>query len=184
MRAFWQHGYGATSVSELTAATGMHPSAIYNTFGDKQGLLVASLARYREIGVQRVRALLSGSASPLEGIRAYLLDQVSMSHAASGGVRGCLAGNSALELLPGDPAVAEAVRQVFAGIHDCIADAVSAAQQHGEIDGTWPARDVAAQLLALVEGMFVLGRTSQDPGRMRAVVEITLQSLRAEGPKE
>src|SRR5262249_13039177 len=149
MRLFWQHGYGATSISELTAATGMHPGAMYNTFGDKQGLLLASLARYREIGVRRVRALLAGSPSPLDGIRAYLLDQVSLSHAADGGERGCLAGNSALELLPGDPAVAGAIRQVFADIHDCLAAAVSAAQQQGEINDAWPAGDVAAQLLAL-----------------------------------
>jgi TetR/AcrR family transcriptional regulator, transcriptional repressor for nem operon len=186
MRAFWRTGYGATSISQLTAATGMHPGAIYQTFGDKQGLLLAALARYREIGGRRIRALLSGSPSPLEGIRAYLLDQVSMSHAATSegsgeGMRGCLAGNSALELLPGSPAVADIVAKIFADLHECIVDAVGAAQRQGEIDARWPTEDVAAQLLALVEGMFVLGRGCADPGRMRAVVELTLQSLRSPG---
>lgn len=177
MRAFWQRGYGATSISEITAATGMHPGGIYQTFGDKRGLLLAALGRYREIGVQRVRGLLSGSPSPLEGIRAYLLDQVSVSHAADSDMRGCLAGNSALELLPGDPDVAEAIGGIFDDLHGCIADAVTAAQRRGQIDGSWPADVVSAQLLALVEGMFVLGRTARDPGRMRDVIELTLQSL-------
>ncbi|MFI5541567.1 TetR/AcrR family transcriptional regulator [Nocardia sp. NPDC051900] len=178
MQTFWQHGYGATSISRLTAATGMHPGAIYQTFGDKRGLLLAALARYREIGVQRIRGLLSGSSSPLAGLRSYLLNQAALSHAANGDMRGCLAGNSALELLPGDPAVTEAIRVIFTDLHGCIADAVTSAQRRGEIDARWPADTVAAQLLTLVEGMFVLGRTARDPQQIEAVVDLTLRSLR------
>jgi TetR/AcrR family transcriptional regulator, transcriptional repressor for nem operon len=178
MLAFWRHGYGATSVAELTAATGMHPGAIYHTFGDKQGLLLAALERYRETGVRRARNLLGGQSSPLAGLRAYLLDQVVMSQAADDRSRGCLAGNSALELLPGEPAVANAIRRTFAELHAAIAETVRAAQRHSEIEPSLPAEDVASQLLALVEGMFVLGRASASPGRMPAVVDLTLKSLR------
>jgi TetR/AcrR family transcriptional regulator, transcriptional repressor for nem operon len=177
MLAFWSQGYSATSVSELTTATGMHPGAIYHTFGDKQGLLVAALERYRETGVGRVRSLLGGQSSPLAGLRAYLLDQVVMSQAA-GGRRGCLAGNSALELLPGAPPVAAAIGRIFAELHAAIAEAVRAAQRHGEVEPSLPAEDVASQLLALVEGMFVLGRAGPGPGRLPAVVDLTLKSLR------
>jgi hypothetical protein len=42
-----------------------------------------------------------------------------------------------------------------------------------------PAGDVATGLLALVEGMFVLGRACGDAERMRAAVELTIDSLRA-----
>jgi hypothetical protein len=53
---------------------------------------------------------------------------------------------------------------------------VTAAQRRGQIDGRWPADVVSTHLLALVEGMFVLGRTARDPERMRDVIELTLQS--------
>ena len=179
MRAFWRGGYHATPVSKLSAATGMRPGALYQTFGDKQGLLLAALARYRELGVGRVRSLLPGQPSPIEGIRQYLLDQVEMSQAGDGDGRGCLACNSALELLPGDPAIAEAVGGIFRDLHGCIAEAVVAGQRQGEIDDRVPAGDVATGLLALVEGMLVLGRVCDDAERMRAVVELTIESLRA-----
>jgi TetR/AcrR family transcriptional regulator, transcriptional repressor for nem operon len=177
MLAFWRHGYGATSVAELTATTGMHPGTIYQTFGDKQGVLLAALERYRETGLRRVRDLLGSQASPLAGLRAYLLDQVAMSQAADGR-RGCLAGNSALELLPGEPAVAAAIRRIFAELHAAIAETVQAAQRHSEVEPSLAAEDVASQLLALVEGMFVLGRASTGAGRMPAVIDLTLNSLR------
>jgi TetR/AcrR family transcriptional repressor of nem operon len=188
MRTFWRLGYGATSISEITATTGMHPGAIYTTFGDKRGLLLAALARYREVGTRRVRALLSGSPSPLDGIRAYLLDQASLSNPTpttgdNDTGRGCLAGNSALELLPGDPAIAEALRLIFDDLHSGIAEAVRAAQRLGEISDRWPAADVASHLLAVVEGMFVVGRVFADPGRARAVAELTIQALRASEPE-
>jgi TetR/AcrR family transcriptional regulator, transcriptional repressor for nem operon len=179
MHAFWRGGYHATPVSKLAAETGMRPGAMYQTFGDKQGILLAALARYRELGVERVRTLLPGQPSAIEGIRQYLLDQVEMSQAADGDGRGCLACNSALELLPGDPAVAEAIGGVFSDLHGCIAGAVAAGQRQGEIDDRLPAGDIATALLALVEGMFVLGRVCGDAGRMRAVVELTIDSLRA-----
>jgi hypothetical protein len=55
---------------------------------------------------------------------------------------------------------------------------VAAAQQN-EISPCWSARDAAAQLIALVEGMFVLGHAGGDRGRMQAVNDLTLQSLRS-----
>ena len=181
MHAFWRRGYHSTPVSELTRATGMHPGAIYQTFGDKRSVLLAALARYGEIESVRVHLLLSGGASPLDGIRQYLVNQVAMSHAIGRGDRGCLAVNSALELLPGDDAVAEAIERFFVALHAALAKTVSAAQEQGQIDARLPADDVATQLLALVEGMFVLGRVPADAGRMRAAVDLTLRLLRPVG---
>jgi TetR/AcrR family transcriptional repressor of nem operon len=182
MHAFWDVGYGGTSITDLTAATGMHPGALYGSFGDKKGLFLAALRRYSHSGLERVRQLLSGSPSPLAGLRDYLLDQAAMSWSPDGS-RGCLMANSALELLPGDAAVTEVIRQNFVGLHRCIADAVAAAQDAGEVTGRWPAEDIASQFLTLVEGMFVLGRTAQAPDRLAAVVNLTLDSLRPPGDR-
>ncbi|MBV6702787.1 TetR/AcrR family transcriptional regulator [Kitasatospora aureofaciens] len=48
LRLFWQHGYEATSVADLTAAMGIRPPSLYAAFGDKRTLFAEVVARYRE----------------------------------------------------------------------------------------------------------------------------------------
>jgi TetR/AcrR family transcriptional regulator, transcriptional repressor for nem operon len=84
--------------------------------------------------------------------------------------------HTALELLPGDADVADLVKGNFAGLHKLLGEAVRRAQSEGEID---PHRDptvVAWQLLALAEGLQVLGRTVS-PTKLEALVAGTLEEL-------
>jgi AcrR family transcriptional regulator len=59
---FWQHGYASTSVGELTKATGLARSSLYQRFGDKDGLFNEALARYSERVVARMRSIKANSA--------------------------------------------------------------------------------------------------------------------------
>ncbi|HYO96655.1 MAG TPA: TetR/AcrR family transcriptional regulator [Polyangiaceae bacterium] len=46
MTIFWQKGYEATSVSDLTAALGISPPSLYAAFGNKESLFERVLTRY------------------------------------------------------------------------------------------------------------------------------------------
>jgi len=46
MHVFWQHGYEAASVSELTAAMGITAPSLYAAFGDKEHLFLEAIERY------------------------------------------------------------------------------------------------------------------------------------------
>ncbi|MFG3056203.1 TetR/AcrR family transcriptional regulator [Kitasatospora sp. NPDC048239] len=48
LRLFWERGYEATSVADLTAAMGIRPPSLYAAFGDKRSLFDEVVARYRE----------------------------------------------------------------------------------------------------------------------------------------
>lgn len=46
-RLFWERGYGATSIGELTEAMGIRqPASLYAAFGDKRSLFEESVAAY------------------------------------------------------------------------------------------------------------------------------------------
>ena len=47
MHLFWQRGYEATSVSDLTQAMGITPPSLYAAFGDKKRLFLESVDRYQ-----------------------------------------------------------------------------------------------------------------------------------------
>ena len=46
MALFWQHGYEATSLSDLVEATGAKAPTLYAEFTNKEGLFRAVLDRY------------------------------------------------------------------------------------------------------------------------------------------
>ena len=55
MNVFWERGYEAASIADLTAAMGITPPSLYTAFGDKEKLFLEAIERY---------ALGPGSAAP------------------------------------------------------------------------------------------------------------------------
>jgi TetR/AcrR family transcriptional repressor of nem operon len=58
---FWKQGYFATSVADLGELTGLNPGSIYNAFGNKRGVLVASLDHYGRRSIERARTAMRGN---------------------------------------------------------------------------------------------------------------------------
>src|SRR5512147_2011104 len=44
---FWRNGYLATSIPDLSTATGLLPGSLYAAFGSKDAMFETSLRRYR-----------------------------------------------------------------------------------------------------------------------------------------
>lgn len=69
---FWRHGYTTASISDLTEATGLSRSSIYQRFGDKDGLFNESLECYVEHVITRMKS--TRKASARESVEALLRD--------------------------------------------------------------------------------------------------------------
>jgi len=48
MHVFWERGYEAASISDLTNAMGITPPSLYTAFGDKAHLFMEAIERYNE----------------------------------------------------------------------------------------------------------------------------------------
>ena len=46
MHVFWERGYEAASIADLTAAMGVTPPSLYTAFGDKEKLFLEAIERY------------------------------------------------------------------------------------------------------------------------------------------
>ena len=61
--AFWAAGsFGATSVADLEACTGLTRPSLYAAFGDKEALFRAAIDRYQRAARDRLRATLAHAA--------------------------------------------------------------------------------------------------------------------------
>src|ERR1044072_4118836 len=101
---FHDHGYAATSVEQLTEATGLQRSSLYGAFGDKHGLFLRAFDQYCEETIGGVVVELSGDdAGALKRLRRHLRTKGSDPVASR---RGCMLAGATAELAGEDPDVA------------------------------------------------------------------------------
>ena len=121
---FWEHGYGATRVDQLSALTGLTKTSLYNAFGNKESLFLKSLDFYVEQGLNlRMRQI--DPSRPLSENLQLILESAFLRKNNEKLSYGCLLTNSILELAGSEPRLQEeaskrydqscvAIRQVFA----------------------------------------------------------------------
>lgn len=70
MMVFWEKGYEAASLAELTAAMGINPPSLYAAFGDKQRLFLEAIDRYTTQQNAPLRAALEEAPTARDGVAA------------------------------------------------------------------------------------------------------------------
>ena len=129
MDTFWRQGYGATSMTDLCAATGLHKGSLYQAFGNKHQLFLRALQYYAEQSFKEVAASAYRSESPMENLRS-LVREVTARCIVD---QGCLVVNSLVELAPHDPEVKAMLDHGYAMRLRLLSDLIDKAQRAGEI---------------------------------------------------
>ena len=74
MRLFWEHGYEATSLAQLTAAMGVSAPSLYAAFGDKEALFLQVVDRYIAHGGDQTQALMGDAKTAREAVARVLAE--------------------------------------------------------------------------------------------------------------
>jgi TetR/AcrR family transcriptional repressor of nem operon len=172
MELFWERGYESTSVSDLVERLGVAKASLYATFGSKHELYVAALDSYVRETDARVVAALARPGPALPAVRDLVRHYVDDVLAADRR-RGCFVVNSAVEL-PGDPVVAQRVAASWDTLEVAFALALTRARAAGELPASREPRALARMLLALLQGIRVLGKGASPPARIRDAAEQAL----------
>ena len=168
MYAFWRHGYTATSMGDLVAATGINRGSIYTAFSDKRNLFMRALRHYDK--VYRVDYLrhFADQYEPRDAIIA-VFDAAAERPRNPDAPRGCLLVNTALELCPHDPEIRRFVTRSLKQVEEFFFNRIEAGQKQGTINKTLDARTCAQALLGLFMGLRVLTRAKAQQSTINAV---------------
>lgn len=170
MRMFWERGYEATSLSDLTGAMGLRPPSLYAAFGSKEQLFREAVARYQAT---------TGSVTP-EALREHATARASVEAA----LRGNACNYTDPDLPPGCMVVLAAtnctednrgVRDFLAGKRRATVDAVRARLDRGVTEGDLPPGTDTAALAAfcttVLHGLSVQARDGVTRGELLGVVD-------------
>lgn len=175
LKAFWAHGYEATSMQDLVDCTGINRGSLYATFGDKRALFLAALRMYDE----RRRHMLSEFEKrypPRQAIgRVFssFIDQVS----EKGGNPGCFLTNSALELAAHDREIGQFVAAAQADVEAFFARMIRRGKVEGGIAENIKPAETARGLLASLLGLLVLVRSRPDRNLLQSILTDALRRL-------
>ncbi len=153
MAAFWDAGYAATSLDDLTAATGMNRPSLYGAFGDKHALYAQAIAAYRADARAKLAAALAPDVPLRDALaRVYRLALASYL-AGAAGPRGCFLIGTAVTESVRDPeirtALRDALREIDKGFETRLRRAVEADELPRDTDPVALARLASAALYYL-----------------------------------
>jgi len=169
MHAFWAHGYEATSMNDLVAATGINRGSIYAAFDGKRALFLRALKHYDKIHRADHLARIADSHGPKDAILAAFEGAAAQTGGA-GSPGGCLVVNTVLELSPHDPEVRDLVDRSLRDVEDFFFERIEAAKTDGSLPRTTAARETAQALLGLFLGLRVLTRGKRRTDAAQAIV--------------
>lgn len=176
MRLFWERGYHASSIRDLTDAMGINSYSLYAEFGNKEQLYDEAMVRYHQLVVTKHFGALEAEDASLEQVEA-VLRYFGGGPEVRASTLGCLACNSATELAPTTDTSRESTDKYLARVSSAFANALRNAQIERRLTDTAPVTELAEFLAVTVTGMLVLIRSGSDPGYLVATARHALERL-------
>lgn len=175
---FWKRGYDGTAISELEAAIGVGRKSIYDTFGTKRELYLQALEQYTDTVIERIcRGLSDPRNAPMQNLE-RVLGRLQAHHGSENSL-GCLLGVAMAQSHAEDAELHELLLGYLKRLESAFAKNLRAAQADGDLSPSVRPNESARQLVALTQGMALLGRMQHTATMQRSIVRATLQSLRA-----
>lgn len=155
MQIFWQKGFEATSLSDLTSRMGIQRPSLYAAFGDKKGLFEAALRKYTQMHASMIRAQFHNHPSIREAFRIFLEGVVGQAYAEKIN-RGCFCLNTMVELAPHDEKFEILTREHQMYLTVIFQEAIERGIQSGELNPRPNAKALAQTLVVSLIGLTVM----------------------------
>lgn len=176
MQLFWEKGYEATSLSDLTSRMGIQRPSIYSTFGDKKELFEAALRKYTMSRASEVRNRLQDHPSVKEAFRIFFEEVVDEEYAGSLS-RGCFCINTMVELAPHDEKFEILTREHQMYLSVIFQEAIERGIKSRELRATIDVKAVSQSLIVSLIGLTVLLKSRPNRAFIDNAVKMMLASL-------
>ncbi len=173
---FWDKGFNGASMQEVVDRLGISRSSLYDTFGDKRQLFIKSLHRYQQQqgGVWMAKAEQSNATLPfLREMFETAIQEIAKDKQS----KGCFMVNSAVELAPHDPEVAQIVDNNRCQMENAFAALILKGQLTGEISTKKDALSFARFLFHVFSSIRLAAKSAIEPDELADIVEVAFSVL-------
>ncbi|MGK0534499.1 TetR/AcrR family transcriptional regulator [Bacillus sp. 'calajunan'] len=172
MQLFWEKGYAATSLSDLTAKMEIQKPSLYSAFGDKEGLFEAALRRYTNLHAANIRTKLQNEQSVKGAIRTFFENMVEEEYKKEFS-KGCFCINTMVELAPHNEKFEVLTREHQMYLAVIFQELITKGIRSGELQSDLNARALAQTLVTSLIGLTVLMKSRPE----RSVIENSISII-------
>jgi TetR/AcrR family transcriptional regulator, copper-responsive repressor len=175
--AFWDAGFAATSLDDLTLATGMNRPSLYGAFGDKQALYRKAFDLYRA----RTREELGKAfrdADPLRIALCKVYDTaISIYLSGDNGARGCFIIGTAVTQAVSDPDIRAVLADTLREIDGAFVARIARAQRNGELSAEADPVKLATLASATLYSLTIHARAGDPRAALQAIADAAVDVI-------
>jgi AcrR family transcriptional regulator len=177
MDVFWKEGFAATSLDDLSLATGLNRPSLYGAFGDKRALYIQAYRRYRE-HVREAFAPLFAESAPLRAkLRRILLAALDLYLSGEDGPRGCFTVLTASSDAIADPEIRDIVAEAIETIDRSFGRLFAKAREAGALPADTDARRLARMAQATIHTLSVRARARYPRAELVLIVDDAVATI-------
>jgi TetR/AcrR family transcriptional repressor of nem operon len=177
LRVVHERGFANASVRDIVQAAGVPQGSFTNHFVSKEAFGLEILDLYRANGRRTMQETLRNDAlPPLQRMRAYI--DAGKNRLNKDGMRnGCLFGNFTAEASDHSEAIRKRLVEVFAEVQDSVAYCLKAAVKAGELPADFKCNEVAAFVVASLQGANLLAKAQRNPAPVERLKTILFSTI-------
>jgi len=173
---FRKDGFAATSLDDLSAATGMNRPSLYGAFGDKRELYIKSYQRYRDDARAAMIEIFRGELpfrKRLERIYAIALDI----YLGGESPRGCFTVMTAASEAVADPDIRAMVLEGFTELDKAFAACFRQAKEKGEVPASADPIALSQLASATIHSIAIRARAGVPRKELEAIVKSAIDMM-------
>ena len=180
LEAFWRRGFAATTLDDISAATGMNRPSLYAAFGDKKSIYRKALDKFNTEFLGALEAALFAGGSLRDDLIGFYRAALPSYLSGQGGTLGC----PVLCTAPAEAAADDDIRADLAGALDWIDRAltrrIEQARDRGELPPSADPGTLGRLAGAVLHSLALRTRAGQPGFEAEAFIRSTVARLLAE----
>lgn len=168
---FRRQGFAATSLDDLSEATGMNRPSLYGAFGDKRELYIKSYQRYREEARASMVEIFREEMPVRRRLERIFASALNIYLSGESGPRGCFTVVTAASEAVGDPEIRAMVLDGLTELDKAFANCFRRAREKGELPESADPAVLAQLASATVHSIAIRSRARVSRKDLEAIVK-------------
>ncbi|MDE5461496.1 TetR/AcrR family transcriptional regulator [Bradyrhizobium sp. CSS354] len=174
---FRTQGFAATSLDDLSEATGMNRPSLYGAFGDKRELYIKSYQRYREEARASMVEIFRQEMPVRQRLERIFAAALNIYLSGEAGPRGCFTVVTAASEAVGDPDIRAMVLDGLNELDKAFASCFRRAKEKGELPESADPAVLAQLASATVHSIAIRSRARVSRKELEAIVKGTIDVI-------